>query len=351
MNNSIEAVLKDLAAEVANRPRRIMAAQGAMFLSQKSSTDEYHDFRVPALLQKLAAGEMGSLGPDEKQIVDNALTIASRRFEDLEGMDWGNAVYGTITDETKDHYNKAVELLIKRYDPQVRAGSFLLRALTSLQIILGTTSMIATYAEPLRKLVTHVIIDEAGKVSTLDAACFLMTWPGTRSLTLIGDVLQLQNFLPSGFPPQHKKWGFDSALVKAELHPHAFKTRLTQVFRSHPAIVDVLAQFVYGDLHTAVRAEDRPLMKATGLLKKDHDYPILFVDCDGQHSRNFVNSYTNKEQTDVACNIAEQLDKATPHADVRFYSIYGGARDELNEQFKARGLRYTAVNVDASQGN
>lgn len=334
MNKAAESVLEDLAAEMAARPRKIMALQGAMFLSQKSSKDKYHSFRVPALLQQLAADDFGPLNPNEKKMVDNALTIASRRFEDLEGMNWGKAIYGSITDDTKDDYNKAVELLIRRYKPQ---------------IVLGTTSMLSIWAEQLRTLVTHVVIDEAGKVSTLDATCFLMTWPSTKSLTLIGDTKQLLNYVITAMPQEHRKWGFESLLAKADLHPNAFKTRLTKVFRSHPAIVSVLEQFVYGNLQTDVRDEERPLMKTTGLLK-DPDFPILFIDCDGEHGRNFVNSYTNAQQTEVAGNVAQRLIAACPQADVRFFSLYGGARDELNESFKAQGLPYSAIAVDASQG-
>lgn len=217
----------------------------------------------------------------------------------------------------------------------------------------------------LQPYVTDIIIDEAGTVAVLDATCFLMCWDRTLSLTLVGDVKQLPNFT-APLPPEWRIWGFESVLQKSYDHKSSENTVLTkvrlwksvlmvpirpQVFRSHPLLVRILSLFAYdGELQTDVRADQRSLMLQTGLPLSD-GAPVLVVDCDGKHESNAAKSFTNAEQTRLACTLAQRLANKLVGSNVKFLSMYSGARDEMNEGFQAHGLTFQATAVDAAQGN
>lgn len=195
---------------------------------------------------------------------------------------------------------------------------------------------------------TDVVIDEAGTVSLLDTTCFVMAWNALRSLTLVGDVNQLPNFT-APLTRDQRKWGFESALRLAYDHPLVPKTPLTEVFRSHPAIVRVLAKFAYEQLRTTVTEEKRKLMQHVGISAAER-FPIVFVDCTGGHEETLAKSYTNKEQNRIAVAIGKKLRERLGSCDIRFLTMYSGARDDINEDFVMAELDCTATAVDAAQG-
>lgn len=125
------------------------------------------------------------------------------------------------------------------------------------------------------------------------------------------------------------------------------------MFRSHPLLVQILSLFAYNDdgkpLQTDVRAETRALMLQAGLTNRS-DWPVLVVNCDGEHKLNAAMSFGNAEQTQLACRIAQKLAAKLPGRDIRFLSLYSGARDEMNESFHSSRLDYQASAVDAAQG-
>lgn len=86
--------------------------------------------------------------------------------------------------------------------------------------MLGTTSILLSFADCLAPYITDVVIDEAGTAAVLDVACLMTSWTETRTLTMVGDINQLPNFT-APLPEDKRKFGFESALRVAALHPNA----------------------------------------------------------------------------------------------------------------------------------
>lgn len=124
------------------------------------------------------------------------------------------------------------------------------------------------------------------------------------------------------------------------------------MFRSHPALVDILSQFAYENpgnaLRTSVTANQRSLMQLTGL--PCGESPILIVDCSDPHKTNAARSFSNAAQALIACAVAGRIHDRCG-GDVRFLTMYSGARDELNEELDRNRFAYKATAVDAAQGN
>ncbi|KAH7708375.1 Protein K08D10.5 [Aphelenchoides avenae] len=173
---------------------------------------------------------------------------------------------------------------------------------------------------------------------------------------MVGDINQLPNFT-APLPEDKRKFGFESALRVAALHPNVASTQLTEVYRSHPLIVRVLSAFAYARnttkdqdaaLKTKIKAKERDLMMRSGL-PCSHS-PILVVNCRGKHKPTAAMSYTNEEQARLAYAISHKLEARLPAARVRCLALYSGARDQLNEGFAERGIDLNAGTVDGAQG-
>ena len=76
--------------------------------------------------------------------------------------------------------------------------------------------------------VTDIVIDEAGTAAVLDVTCLLMSWTNAKTLTMVGDINQLPNFT-APMPDDKRKYGFESALRKAAMHPNVASTQHSEV--------------------------------------------------------------------------------------------------------------------------
>lgn len=119
MNIAIDSLASTLAKQTKFDHRRIIVLQSSSYLAKCSAGDPYHDHRLPVLLVRLAEGAFGLLNAEEKDIVKSAIVIATRRFNCLQGMDWGNVLHGEVKMEDREDFYKAVELLFERYQPEV----------------------------------------------------------------------------------------------------------------------------------------------------------------------------------------------------------------------------------------
>ncbi|KAH7722397.1 nonsense mRNA reducing factor 1 NORF1 [Aphelenchoides avenae] len=338
MNVAIDNSSTQLAKQLEKDERRAIVFQAATFLASCSADDKYHEFRLPQLLVRLGEGEFGSLTDEEAALVKSANLIASRRYRDLRGMDWSSVLHGEVKMEDRSDFVAAVKVLLEKYNPEV---------------VLGTTSILLSFADCLAPYITDVVIDEAGTAAVLDVACLMTSWTKTRTLTMVGDINQLPNFT-APLPEDKRKFGFESALRVAALHPNAASTRLTEVYRSHPLLVRVLSAYAYartgseGALRTQIKAKERDLMTRSGL-PCQHS-PILVINCKGQHKATAAMSYTNEEQAKVAQIVAQKLALQLPEAQVRCLAPYSGAREELTEALQEQGLEIHAGTVDGAQG-
>ncbi|KAH7687916.1 Protein R03D7.2, partial [Aphelenchoides avenae] len=173
---------------------------------------------------------------------------------------------------------------------------------------------------------------------------------------MVGDIHQLPNFT-APLPEDKRKFGFESALRVAALHPNVASTQLTEVYRSHPLLVRVLSAFAYARnttkdqdaaLKTKIKANERDLMTRSGL-PCGHS-PILVINCRGKHKSTPAMSYTNEEQARLAYAVSQRLEARLPEARVRCLALYSVARDQLNEGFTERGIDLNAGTVDGAQG-
>lgn len=119
MNIAIDSLATSLAKETSFDDRRVLVLQGSIYLAKKSASDPYHRFRLPSLLVALADGEFGQLSGDERELVRSGLLFATRRFGGLHGMDWGTVLHGEVKPESYDEFEKAVDILLREYKPQV----------------------------------------------------------------------------------------------------------------------------------------------------------------------------------------------------------------------------------------
>ncbi|KAH7708536.1 Protein K08D10.5 [Aphelenchoides avenae] len=341
MNVAIDNSSTQLAKQLKKDKRRAIVFQAATFLASRSAEDQYHKFRLPYLLVKLGEGKYGPLTDEEAALVKSANLIASRRYRGLRGMDWSSVLHGEVKMEDRSDFVAAVKILLEKYNPE---------------IVLGTTSILLSFADYLAPFITDVVIDEAGTAAVLDVACLMTSWTKTRTLTMVGDINQLPNFT-APLPDDKRKFGFESALRVAAQHPNVASTQLTEVYRSHPLIVRVLSAFAYARnttrdqdaaLKTKIKAKERDLMMRSGL-PCAHS-PILVVNCCGKHKSTAAMSYTNEEQARLAYAISQKLEARLPEARVRCLALYSGARDQLNEGFAERGIDLSAGTVDGAQG-
>lgn len=123
MNIAIDSLASTLAKETEYDHRKIIVFQAAMHLSKRSSGDQYHEFRLPRLLVRLAEGEFGELSDQQARIVKSGIFIATRRFSGLKGMDWGSVLQGEVKMEDREDFAQAIEILLEFYKPQVCASA------------------------------------------------------------------------------------------------------------------------------------------------------------------------------------------------------------------------------------
>jgi len=170
------------------------------------------------------------------------------------------------------------------------------------------------------------------------------------AVMLVGDVKQLGNFAVHLDKPL-RKFGFDSVLARAAAHLHVGKTILTEVYRSHPAIVEMLSRFAYSDtpLKTDILHEQRDLMQKLGIKMADPKLPIIIVDCEAIHQPTVLKSFTNQQQVEVATQISALIASRREKTDVRLMTLYSGIRDDLRRTLTSLGIGFKVAAIDASQ--
>lgn len=123
MNIAIDSLATTLAKQTSFDHRKIVILQASSFLAKCSADDPYHNHRLPVLLVRLAEEGFGPLNAEQRDFVKSAIVIATRRFNGLQGMDWGNVLHGEVKMEDREDFYRAVELLLERYQPEVSPNS------------------------------------------------------------------------------------------------------------------------------------------------------------------------------------------------------------------------------------
>lgn len=123
------------------------------------------------------------------------------------------------------------------------------------------------------------------------------------------------------------------------------------MYRSHPAIVEVLSRFAYADtpLKTEIVHAQRDLMQKLGIRMADPKLPIIVVDCSAIHQPTVLKSFTNQQQVEVATQISALIASRREKTDVRLMTLYSGIRDDLRKTLKSLGIDFKVAAIDASQ--
>jgi hypothetical protein len=200
---------------------------------------------------------------------------------------------------------------------------------------------------------TTLIFDETTQAGWPILVHLVASMPRLRALLLTGDKHQLGTYLRELPQIFQAGFGLESVITQVERSPAVNNTYLTQMYRSHPFLVNCLSYASYekhGELLVPSRpAEQRALVTGSNFPLPKQDCPVTLIHAYSQHRRDGTSeSLTDDHQTEVVEYLVKALlANGFTKEQLVVLCMYSFQADQLDERLTELDIH--VVTVDAYQ--